>query len=52
MQAATPEEVTNEVRHRMATFGAGGGYILSGSHLYQVDLSQANIEAVHHAFKE
>lgn len=36
-----------EVRRLISTLGAGGGYILSGSHLYQADIPVENIAAIH-----
>ena len=46
---ATPSEVAAEVNHLLGTLGAKGGYILAGSHFYQIDIPLANIEAIHSA---
>ncbi len=49
LQKASPAEVKNEVHHLIETLGQGGGYILSGSHLYQADVPVENIAAIHEA---
>lgn len=46
MQKATPEAVAAEVDHLLRTFGRDNGYVLSGSHYYQVDIPIENIIAV------
>ncbi len=43
---ATPDAVAAEARHLCTTLGADGGYILAGSHLYQVDIPLENIRAI------
>jgi uroporphyrinogen decarboxylase len=47
LQTAGPEEIRTEVGHLVRTLGRDGGYILSGSHLYQIDIPLTNIEAIH-----
>jgi len=42
----TPQEVTEAVLHRVATLGAGGGYILAGSHDISADTPPENIVAM------
>jgi uroporphyrinogen decarboxylase len=42
----TPEEVTAEVRQRIAMLGAGGGYILGPSHAIQAGTPPENILAL------
>ncbi len=41
----TPDEVAAEVRLRMETIGAGGGYLMTPSHLLNADIPWDNIEA-------
>jgi uroporphyrinogen decarboxylase len=43
----TPQEVTDAVLHRVATLGAGGGYILAASHDISADTPAANIVAMY-----
>jgi uroporphyrinogen decarboxylase len=43
----TPEEVADAVLHRVATLGAGGGYILASSHDISADTPPANIVAMY-----
>ena len=43
----TPQEVTEAVLHRVATLGAGGGYILAASHDISADTPSANIVAMY-----
>lgn len=43
----TPEQVTEEVKDRIATLGVGGGYILGPSHNIQPDTSVENIVAMY-----
>ena len=38
---------TIHVRRLVETLGSGGGYIVSGTHLYQVDSPVENIKAIH-----
>ena len=45
MNEATPDEVAEETEHLIKTLGAGGGYIFSGSHYYQIDIPVKNMEA-------
>lgn len=52
LQAASAAEAAAEARHLLNTLGAGGGYILSGSHLYQADVPLENIAAIHGAATE
>lgn len=49
LQKANPAEVAKEVHTLIETLGSGGGYILSGSHLYQADVPLENIAAIHQA---
>jgi len=42
----TPDEVSREVRRRVAILGEGGGYILSPCHVLQTDVPTANILAM------
>lgn len=42
-----PEDVSREVSHRVATLGAGGGYIIAPSHNIQPDTSVENILAMY-----
>jgi uroporphyrinogen-III decarboxylase len=39
--------VTDAVLHRVATLGAGGGYILAASHDISADTPSANIVAMY-----
>ena len=41
----TPEDVANEVKLRMETIGANGGYIMTPSHLVNPDIPWENIAA-------
>ncbi len=41
----TPDEVADEVKLRMETIGAGGGYIMTPSHLINSDIPWENIVA-------
>ena len=43
----TPQDVTEAVLHRVATLGAGGGYILASSHDISADTPPANIVAMY-----
>jgi uroporphyrinogen decarboxylase len=43
----TPREVADAVVHRVATLGAGGGYILAASHDISADTPPANIVAMY-----
>jgi uroporphyrinogen decarboxylase len=43
----TPEEVRQAVRDRIATLGAGGGYILASSHDISADTPPENILAMY-----
>jgi len=49
MPFGTPGDVRNEIRLRMETIGAGGGYILSPSHALQPDVPLANMLAFYEA---
>lgn len=46
LNAATPEEAAHETRRLIDVLGRAGGYILSGSHFYQLDIPVENMEAV------
>jgi len=41
----TPQDVYNEVKLRMATIGAGGGYLMTPSHMINADIPWENIVA-------
>ena len=41
----TPDDVHDEVKTRMQTIGAGGGYLMTPSHLVNPDIPWENIEA-------
>lgn len=43
----SPEDVSREVAHRVATLGSGGGYIIAPSHNIQPDTSVENILAMY-----
>ena len=43
----TPRDVTEAVLHRVATLGAGGGYILASSHDISADTPPENIVAMY-----
>jgi uroporphyrinogen decarboxylase len=43
----TPQEVRDAVLHRVATLGAGGGYILASSHDLSADTPPENIVAMY-----
>lgn len=45
MSHGTPQDVMNEVKIRMATVGADGGYILSPAHMLNPDIPWENIVA-------
>ena len=47
----TPEDVAAEVKLRMETIGAGGGYIMTPSHMINRDISWENIVAFFEAAK-
>lgn len=49
---ATPDEVRAHVRDLTRTLSRHGRYILSGSHLLQVDVPAANIEALCFPFRD
>jgi len=48
----TPEEVWRRTRELMEIFGKGGGYIAAPSHVLQMDVPPANIEALRNAVFE
>ena len=48
LPAAAPARVEAEVRRYCEVLGAGGGYILGPSHLFQVDVLPENVLAVYH----
>ncbi len=47
LQAATPEEIEQEVNHLMDEVGAGGGFIIAPSHQIQPDTPLENVLAVY-----
>ncbi len=49
LQAATPEEIEQEVNHLMDEVGAGGGFIIAPSHQIQPDTPLENVLAVYRA---
>ena len=48
----TPEDVADEVRLRLETIGAGGGYIMTPSHMINADIPWENIVAFFDAVEE
>jgi hypothetical protein len=48
----TPEEIEAEVRHRVETFGRGGGFIFSAVHNIQAGIPVENLVALFEAFRE
>jgi uroporphyrinogen decarboxylase len=48
----TPEEVREEVRHRIRDLAPGGGYIASPSHNVQADVPPENLIAMRDAVEE
>jgi len=48
----TPDEVREQVRERLSTFGAGGGYVFAGIHNLQHGVPMANLEAAVNAVRE
>ena len=46
---ANCNEIANEVRHLVSVLARDGGYIMAGSHFYQVDIPPENIKALHQA---
>lgn len=47
----TPQDVYNEVKLRMATIGAGGGNLMTPSHLINADIPWGNMVAFLEAAK-
>ena len=52
MPYGTPEEIRNEVRHRVEALAHGGGYIFCTAHDIQADTPLRNIEALIAAYHE
>lgn len=50
MPFGTPEDVRNEVRHKLEALGKGGGYILCTSHNIQADTPLENLDALLRAY--
>ncbi len=48
----SPGDVENEVKERMRTCGKGGGFIISPTHNFQLDVPIENIEAFYKAVKK
>lgn len=48
----TPDEIRREVRERIATFGAGGGFVFNPVHNVQARTPQANLVALYEAFRD
>jgi uroporphyrinogen decarboxylase len=46
LNSAAPEAAGREARRLIEILGRDGGYILSGSHFYQLDIPVENMEAV------
>ena len=52
MPLGTPEEIRNEVRHRVDALARDGGYIFCTAHDIQADTPMENIEALFAAYSE
>ncbi len=52
LRSATPEEVEEEVRTRIAQLGPGGGYVLGSVHNIQRDVPSENIVAMFRAARK
>jgi len=48
----TPDEVRAEVRERIRTFGAGGGFVFNTTHNVQARVPRANLLALYEAVRE
>jgi hypothetical protein len=48
----TPEEVRAEVRERIRTFGAGGGFVFNTTHNVQARVPKENLTALYEAVRE
>jgi len=48
----TPEEVKQQVKERIETFGKGGGFVFTGIHNLQPGIPMANLEAMLEGIKE
>jgi len=48
----TPEEVKQQVKERIETFGKGGGFVFSGIHNLQPGIPMANLEAMLEGLRE
>ena len=48
----TPEEVRTEVRHRIRTFGPGGGFVFNTTHNVQARIPKDNLLALYNTVKE
>ena len=48
----TPQEVREEVKSRVETFGRGGGFIFNAIHNVQARIPRENLVAMVEAFKE
>lgn len=48
----SPEEVGNEVRKQLEILGKGGGYILSPTHMVQLDVPKENILEMYRTVRE
>lgn len=48
----TPEEVRAEVRERIRTFGAGGGFVFNTTHNVQARVPKENLVALYEAVRE
>jgi uroporphyrinogen decarboxylase len=47
----TPEEISRDVREKIAALGPGGGYMCAPAHIVQADTSMENVEAFIEAVK-
>ncbi len=48
----TPDEVRAEVRHRIRTFGPGGGFVFNTTHNVQARIPKANLLALYETVKK
>ena len=49
LPSGTPQDVADEVRHRIQALGSGGGYIVAPAHNFQDDVPPENIVALYDA---
>jgi len=48
----SPQDVENEVRERIKSCGAGGGFLIAPSHNIQLDVPLENIESFYNSVKK